>query len=180
MSGIPHREVKQGTALIADVVNFYRQQPESLEATADVLDDLYSTIANTVQTHRGEIMKWMGDGVLACFWGDDHARRAVYTAVGLHEEFEAFAARHGFSDSGLTISVATGEMIRGEFGTGTSRHEDVFGEPVNCTATIMPEASGTITLCEATYDAVSGLVEVDKLVEHVYYGPLFALKSLKA
>lgn len=175
MNGIPVREVRVGSALIADVVHFYRQKPESLEATADMLDDLYSTLANTMQTHRGEIVKWLGDGALACFWGDDHAERAVRAAVALHEEFEAFAGRHGFSDSGLTISVASGEMIHGEFGTGTARHEDVFGEPVNCTATIMPEASGAITLCEATYEAVSGFVEAEKLVEHEYYGPLFAL-----
>lgn len=175
MSGIPQREIKRGTALIADVVDFYRQRPESLEATADVLDDLYNTIANMVKTYQGEIAKWMGDGVLACFWDGDHVVRAVRTALGLHAEFDAFAARHGFSESGLTIGVATGEMIRGEFGTGTARHEDVFGEPINCTATIMPVASGAITLCAATYEAVADIVEVDRLIEHPYYGPLFAL-----
>jgi adenylate cyclase len=178
MADTTNREIRRGTALIVDVVNFYRQQPHGLEATGDMLDDLYNTIAGTVIAFHGEIIKWLGDGALACFWGTGHEMAGLHAAVALHEEFDAFARRHGFSESGLTISVATGDMLYGDFGTGEARHIDVFGEPVNCTATIMPEASGEITICEATYAAVKASVKVSPLAEHPYYGPLYAVQSL--
>jgi adenylate cyclase len=178
LTGSETREIRRGTALIVDVVQFYRQQAHSLESTAEMLDDLYTTIANAVVAQRGTIIKWLGDGALACFWEETHALDAVRTALTLQEGFKHFAKRHGFGESGLTISIATGEMIVGPFGAGTSRHHDVFGEPVNCTATIMPEASGEITLCAATYKAVADMVEVEPLTEHAYYGPLYALRRL--
>ncbi|HEC22032.1 MAG TPA: adenylate/guanylate cyclase domain-containing protein [Chloroflexi bacterium] len=171
------RQIKRGSALIADVVNFYGQELRSLEAIADVLDDLYNTLASTVTSHRGEVVKWLGDGALACFWESGHEHDAVRAALGLQKEFEGFIRRHGFERSGLTISVASGEMIVGTFGTGIAAHYDVFGEPVNCTATIMPGASGAITICEATYRAVSGSVSAELLAEHEYFGPLYAVRS---
>lgn len=171
------RQVRRGTVMIADVVNFYAQEPRSLEAIADVLDNLYETIGSTVRSHGGEIVKWMGDGALACFWGENHELSAIKVAIALQDDFRAFGRRHDFEQSGLTVSIATGEMIVGMFGAAGWQHYDVFGEPVVCTATIMPEASGEITICEATYSAVATLVDVEQLVEHKYFGRLFALKG---
>ena len=178
MANSEGHEIKRGTALIADVVNFYGQKLRSLEETADVLNDLYSTIGNIVGSHDGEIVKWLGDGALACFWEENHELNAVKSAIALQKGSTGFGRRHGFEQSGLTISVATGEMIAGMFGAVGKQHYDVFGEPVACTATIMPEASGAITLCSATYKAVADIVEVEELAEHRYFGPLYALKAL--
>ena len=176
---IDERKVKRGTALIADVVNFYGQEPRSLEATALVLDDLYNTITNAVIPHEGIVIKWLSDGALICFWRETHTWDAVQAAVALQKSFKSFGQRHGFEQSGLTISIATGEMIVGLFGNGPARHYDVFGEPVTCTATIMPEASGAITLCEATHTEVAQAVEATLLTVHDYFGALYALKALK-
>jgi class 3 adenylate cyclase len=173
------RDIRRGTALIVDVVSFYGQEPRSLEATAAVLDDLYTTIADAVIPHEGVVIKWLGDGALICFWGEQHERDAVEAAVALQAGFAVFGERNGFERSGLTISIATGQMIAGLFGDGPARHYDVWGEPVTCTATIMPEASGAITLCEATYKAVADRVEATPLTEHEYFGALYALKRLK-
>ena len=179
MSDTKGREVRRGTALIVDVVNFYGQEPRSLEATALVLDDLYNTIIEAAMPHEGVVVKWLGDGALLCFWRASHAWDAVQAALALQEAFGRFRRRHGFGDSGLTISIATGQMITGLFGDGPAQHYDVWGEPVTCTATIMPEASGAITLCEATYNAVADRVEAAPLTEHEYFGPLYALTALK-
>ncbi len=178
MTGNLTRQIKRGTALIADVVNFYGQEARSLEATAQVLDDLYQTIIQAVAAQNGEIVKWLGDGALACFWGENSAGDAVKAARALQAAFEAFGKRHGFEQSGLTISIATGEMIAGSFGAGEATHYDVFGEPVTCTAMILPEGAKAITLCEATYKAVADSVEVEALAEHEYFGALYALKGL--
>jgi class 3 adenylate cyclase len=173
------REIKHGTALIVDVVNFYGQVPRNLEDTAVVLDDLYNTIAEAVNHHQGEVVKWLGDGALACFWDDPHEWNAVQTAITLQSAFAGFGKRHGFEQSGLTISIASGQMIAGSFGAKGAQHHDVWGEPVTCTATIMPEASGAITLCEKTYKVVSDSVEAEPLTEHPYFGALYAMKALK-
>ena len=172
------REEKRGTALIADVVNFYGQEPRSLERIAAALDDLFTDSERVVAEHGGQIVKWLGDGLLAVFWGDGTELRAVEAAVALQETFDRFAIDHAFRDSGLTVSVATGPMIAGTFGRGPAAHYEVFGEPVNCTATVMPGAGGEITLCAATYEIVQGRVEVEPLADHDYYGSLYALRGL--
>lgn len=173
------REVRRGTALIVDVVNWYGQEPRSLEAVAVVLDDLYDGIIRVIEAQGGEVVKWLGDGALCCFWEGGHELAAVRAAVALQGEFKRFGRRHGFEQSGLTISIATGEMVSGTFGTGRAAHYDVFGEPVMCTATVMPEGSGAITLCAATYRALADVVEVEPLAEHEHFGLLYALGALK-
>lgn len=177
--GTQDREEKRGTALIADVVNFYGQEPRSLEEIAAALDDLFTASEQIVAEHGGMVVKWLGDGLLAVFWGDGTELRAIEAAVALQESFEGFMQDHAFRDSGLTVSIATGPMIAGTFGRGPAAHYEVFGEPVNCTATVMPGAGGEITLCAATYEIVQSRVEVEPLADHDYYGRLYALRGLK-
>lgn len=168
-------QIRRGTALIVDVVNFHGQEPRNLADTAAMLDDLYDTISHLIADYQGEVVKWLGDGALTCFWGADHEMQAVKAALALQDTFAEFGERQGFEESGLTIAIATGEMISGAFGSGDTRHYDVFGEAVNCTATIMPGASGAITLCAATYRAISGTYKAAPLIEHPYYGQLYTL-----
>lgn len=177
--GTQDREEKRGTALIADVVNFYGQEPRSLEQIAAALDDLFTASEQIVAEHGGMVVKWLGDGLLAVFWGEDTEIRAVQAAVALQRSFEGFARDHQFRDSGLTVSVATGPMIAGTFGRGDAAHYDVFGEPVNCTATVMPGAGGAITLCAGTYEVVRGRVTAEPLAEHDYYGKLYAVRKVR-
>lgn len=174
-----NREIKKGSVLIIDVINFHKHEPSSLNQIADVLDDLYSTIANAVIENDGEVVKWLGDGALCAFWDGMHELCAVKAAVAIEEGFKAFAQRHGFTEeSGVTIAIASGELIAGIFGTGNAKHYDVFGEPVACTATIMPAASGAITICEATQQALEDLVEVTQLTDDHYFGARFAIKKV--
>lgn len=181
MPNSEERRIKQGSALIADVVNFYGQELRSLEEVGMVLDDLYSSIMEAVLPHRGQIVKWLGDGALVCFWDEDHALNAVKSAVELQKAFQGFAKRHTFEHSGLTVSVATGEMIVGPFGVGEAAHYDVFGEPINCTATtVPPKASGLITMCSATVKALGDAAETQRILTHQYYGSIHKLIRLKA
>lgn len=179
MTGVQSRQIRVGSVLIADVVNFLKHEPSTLEQVADVLDDLYSTIMNAVLVQDGEVVKWLGDGALCAFWKENHAFSALKAAFDIGTGFEAFARRQGFTDSGVTVSIATGEMISGQFGTGTAQHYDVFGEPVVCTASIMPDASGEITICEATYKLIKDRVTVTQLADHPYFGTRYAVTTIR-
>lgn len=170
--------IRRGSALIVDVVNFKKHEPFSLLATAQILDELYVMVAEAIAAYEGEVVKWLGDGALCAFWDGHHEMNAVKAALDLQRRFEQFADKHAFKDSGLTISIATGEMVSGRFGSGSACLYDVFGEPVNCTATIMPEVSGHITLCEATYKSVSQAITAQPIVAHEYYGNLYTLEEL--
>jgi DNA-binding NarL/FixJ family response regulator/class 3 adenylate cyclase len=76
----------------------------------------------TVERLDGEILKTLGDGVMALF---DSAYQAVRAAVALQQEVERVARRSG-GLSGLRVGCNVGEVVVGDDGA----QEDVFGAAV--------------------------------------------------
>ena len=172
------REIRRGSVLVTDVVNFVGQAPRDLETISIVLDDFYTGVTQAVIPYQGEVVKWLGDGALICFWNEDSSLKAIRAALELRAMFRDFQRKHEFKDSGITVSISTGEMIAGTFGRAQAHHYDVFGEPVHCVAEIIPEGAGAITFCEKTYKDVATKVEAHPLVDHEYFGQIYRFEGL--
>src|SRR5947209_19182161 len=125
-------ERKVATVLFADLVGSTElggsQDPERTRA---MLERFYDAMAAEITAAGGTVEKFAGDAVMAAFGApaayEDHAERALHTALSMHRRLEAlFSGRLQ-----LRIGVNTGEVVSGRPREGSSF---VSGDPVNVAA----------------------------------------------
>ena len=113
-----------------------------------MLDDYFESMVTTVQEFRGQVLKFMGDGLLAIFTLDDDAEscRAALNAAErvLHRVGELTDARKasGLPVSEFFIGLHLGEVMYGNIGARDRLDFTVVGPAVN-------EASRIEAMCRA-------------------------------
>jgi adenylate cyclase len=139
--------------LAADVVGYSRLMQQDEAGTLAVLKSRRSDILRpAVSTHRGRIVKFMGDGVLVEFAS---AVDAVECAVQLQQAMHA--ANANLPDDRrivLRIGINVGDVI--------VEGSDIYGDGVNIAARLEGAAEpGSICTSEVVFKHVRGRVSVD-------------------
>ena len=97
----------------------------------------YEMVGAAVQANGGQLVKYIGDSVLALFPGGAELE-AVRCALRMRGEYARLpGARAGGVASELEVSIGSGPVVEGIFGHESLRLRDVFGETVCNTAMIM-------------------------------------------
>ena len=159
-------ERKLATVLFADLVGSTAaagdQDPERTRAR---LERFYDAMSEEIATAGGTVEKFAGDAVMAVFGApdalEDHAERALHTALAMQHRLEADFG----GELALRIGVNTGEVVAGRAREGSSF---VSGDAVNAAARLEQAAgTGEILAGERTVAAVKGAFEFDepKVVE---------------
>jgi class 3 adenylate cyclase len=155
------------TVLFTDIV----ESTERLASVGDqawrgILDDHDRTIDGIAATHRGRVVKKLGDGILATF---DGPARAVRCALAIRDELSA----HGVV---VRAGLHTGEV--------ELRQEDVTGMAVHTGARVAALAKpGEVLVSSTVRDLVAGSgIEFDDRGEHELKGvpgtwKLFAVRD---
>ena len=122
------------------------------------LNPFYNLAASAVFDLDGTLDKMVGDQIMAFFAApfrpDDHAARAVKTALSIVSGVETVELRAGGLQAGG--GVATGEVFIGNVGEGEVRDFTVIGDAVNTAARLQQAAGpGEILVAENTYHATS-------------------------
>ena len=162
-------ESRHMTFLFTDIANFttFTEKTEA-KLLVKVLNEYLDQACQIIMEHGGTIDKMIGDAIVAIYNApvtlEDHAQRAVQTAVALDqfcEEFIASKKSEGI-DMGLTrIGINTGHAVVGNFG-GMSRFDyTVIGDSVNTAArlesvnkhlgTRLCVSGSTVALCPDLY-----------------------------
>jgi class 3 adenylate cyclase len=110
------------------------------------LNDFLGMLSDSVLDSRGMVNKFLGDGVMAIFRGEDHSRRAVECAARMVGNFETLRTRWddesnvplGFLDIG--IGIATDTVIIGTIGSDRVREFTAIGTAVNLAAHLADKA----------------------------------------
>ena len=132
-----------------------------LDSEAGFLQDMYQLLGGVVVAHGGEIVKYLGDGVLCMFAGECEAA-AVDCALQMRKTFADLAEGWGLpSRVELEVGVASGETGVGEFGHPSLRQRDVIGAAVNLAARIGHYRGVAVT--EQVRDAIVSEFEVRRL-----------------
>jgi class 3 adenylate cyclase/tetratricopeptide (TPR) repeat protein len=153
------------TILFADLAGstalHERLDPESVNA---FMESYYQAMRRAVEAHRGTVVKFLGDGVMAAFGvprvAEDDALRAVRAAVAMQQAFDDLArhASAAVGEIGLRVALNTGEVVVNADNT------DVLGDPVNVAARLQQEArNGDVVLGESTHRLVATLVTLAPL-----------------
>jgi class 3 adenylate cyclase/tetratricopeptide (TPR) repeat protein len=165
-------ERKQVTVLFADLKG-------SMELLADrdpeearkLLDPVLEHMMEAVHRYEGTVNQVMGDGIMALFGAplahEDHAVRACYAALRMHEAVARYAedARraHGVNVQ-IRIGLNSGEVVVRAIGSDLHMDYTAVGQTTHLAARMEQLASpGSILLTPATLELVEGLVAVRPL-----------------
>ena len=158
--------------LVASTDLVARMDPEEWR---DVVTMYFRAVAAAIEGAGGHVVKYLGDGVMACFghpraYGDD-AERAVRAALAVVDEVRALdrwlEATRGVRLS-VRVGVHTGASVVGEGGGGLV---DVFGDAPHIASRVQSLAAPDSVLISAdTNHLLTGLFVTDDLGEHALKG----------
>jgi class 3 adenylate cyclase/tetratricopeptide (TPR) repeat protein len=165
----PAQTLKQVTILFLDVVGSTTlSQHLDPEAISAVMDGALSRGTAVVVAHRGRVLQYAGDNILAAFGADesreDDAERAVQCGLALLEigkvlgaEVQSAHGHHGFN---VRVGIHTGGVLLG--GGGVDADGSIRGIAVNIAARMEQTApAGALRISHDTYAQVRGLFEVE-------------------
>jgi adenylate cyclase len=110
-------------------------------ALIDTLNELFECQVPAIERHGGEVLKFMGDGLLAIFPIAGEAEAAAPCAAALaaaEDAFDALAARNGEAASPIQFGLAlhVGEIAYGNIGGSSRLDFTAIGPAVNLAARI--------------------------------------------
>ena len=138
--------------LAADVVGYSRMMGEDEVGTLVALRKIWSELFNpAVATHRGRIVKMMGDGALVEFGS---AVDAVQCAAAIQSAMvERNSIDGGAKAMAFRIGVNLGDIV--------IDGDDIFGDGVNVAARLESQApSGGVLLSDSVYAQIRGKVDL--------------------
>jgi adenylate cyclase len=129
------------TAMFTDIASF-TSISESLtpEAVAEMLNAYFTEMGHVIFENDGTLIKFIGDAVFV-IWGapidmDDHADRALATAMDANEKLKIFNAEKRFPHLHTRIGVHSGYMVAGNLGTNWRFDYTAIGDAVNLSARV--------------------------------------------
>jgi class 3 adenylate cyclase len=157
-------EYRRLTLLFSDVRGFSgfaeRHRPER---SVEWLNRCLGMQAELVRKHRGDVDKFVGDGVFALFEGDDMAYRAVRSAVEIQRQMDELGAADD-ERLDLGIAIVTGEVLVGSIGSHDRSDYTAIGNQVNlCSRLCAMAEPREILMAASTYELVRDLVAAERL-----------------
>lgn len=127
----------QATVMFVDIRGFTALS-EKLSATqiVEMLNRFFAQVEPIIKAHGGWINKFLGDGFMVTFGApvpyDDHALRAVHTALAIREQSKQFTE----PVIKIGIGIESGEMVAGSIGSPERLEYTVIGDTVNVASRI--------------------------------------------
>ena len=165
-------ERKYVTVLFADLKS-------SMELLADrdpeearkILDPVLTHMMDAVHRYEGTVNQVMGDGIMALFGApiahEDHAVRACYAALRMHEAVNRYAEEarraHGVTVQ-IRVGLNSGDVVVRTIGSDLHMDYTAVGETTHLAARMEQAArAGTVLIAPATFDLVEGFIAVKPL-----------------
>ncbi len=160
MAHLRHGVRKEVTVLFTDINGFTpiceKHEPEEL---IEMLSDYFSLMVDVIMKYDGYLKQYVGDEIMVIFGApddrDDHATRAVLTALEMREVLAQAKARAngapGFYD--IKAGINTGSVVVGRVGPEARWEYAAVGDNVNLGARVMSAAQKLgldIAVSEAT------------------------------
>ena len=102
-----------------------------------LLNDYAGVVVDTLEAHGGNVLKFMGDGLLAIFPAEEmenacgHALKAAKEAIAAATALSATRSTDGLPTTDLYLALHEGELLYGNFGGRSRLDFTVLGPAVN-------------------------------------------------
>src|SRR5690348_7428263 len=144
----------------------------------DVLNDYFDAISEPVVRHGGEILKFMGDGLLAIFplTQPSACANLLHAVTEARQAMAALNARNGGigrEPLNYGVGVHVGEVMYGNIGSRTRLDFTVIGPAVNMASrleALTKQVGKPVLLSRAFADLVKGDFELERVGEYPVRG----------
>src|SRR5499427_5666793 len=179
-------ERKQVTVLFVDVSGFTsisdRLDPEDVHG---LMTRAFELMLGEVHRYEGTVNQFLGDGIMALFGApiahEDHARRAVHSALGIQRAFDSYRnelERRRRIQFRVRQGLNTGLVVVGSIGSDLRMDYTAVGDTTNVAARLQQAAEpGWVTMSDATHRLVRGYFDTRPIGEIRLKGrdePVFA------
>ena len=162
------------TVLFSDIRGFTsiseRMQPEEV---VDLLREYLTAMSEIIFRHGGVIDKFIGDAIMALYGVplpyEDHAARAVRTAIEMQERTASLASRW-VAECGeplkIGVGIHTGEAVVGSMGSAQRLEYTAIGDTVNLASrleSLTKDFKVSIVISQETQEAINGLLDARPL-----------------
>ncbi len=149
----------QGTVIFVDLADYHASsKAQSPNERVRTLNANFEVIVPAVTNRGGVVDKFLGKSIMAIFRGENHVARALEASLDIRMQLRTLALRAG-QDSpfglGVSIGVATGDMLSGEIGSKAFGRLDytVLGEVPRAAAMLQSAAAkNQILMNKDTFD----------------------------
>ena len=169
LAGLPLQpEEKTVTILLADIRGFTAiAENYSPIKIVESLNDYFAIMVPIIIRHGGKIDKFMGDSIMALFYGDESveetALHALTCAVEMQQSMEkvnAVLKDKGMEKLYMGIGINTGDVVCGAIGANMHQEFSVIGDHVNLTARVEAfTLRGQILISENTFGLTKDWIE---------------------
>jgi len=121
--------------MFADIVGFSKISEENpIEAVVELVSSFFENVTLSVESHNGEIEKFIGDCVMASFPAEQ-PKEAIHAAIDILRRTSrmSLAMNSILSEKRIScgIGMAIGSTIEGNVGSGTRMDYTILGDVVN-------------------------------------------------
>lgn len=161
-------ERKLLTVLFADISGFTTLSEKlDPEYVRSLMNACFDQLVLSIVKYAGQVDKFIGDAVMALFGApiayENHAERALRTALDMMGKMDSFNAEHG-TDLGLHVGINTGLVVAGGIGSQGQQQYSVIGDTVNLAARLEDLSEmGQILVGPNTYRLTAPLFEFKPL-----------------
>jgi adenylate cyclase len=156
--------------LFSDVCGFTTMsEKRSAEETIRLLNSYFDDMVGIIKSNSGTIDKFIGDAIMAVFYGkspEENAFNAAKSGWQMIERLKAINAEKSKIDDHVHIRVGinSGEVIFGDLGSRISRRDfTVIGDNVNTAQRLESQApKDHVLISDSTYVLVKDRVEIEK------------------
>jgi adenylate cyclase len=142
------------TIMFTDIADFTAlMETYPAREVLDSLNDYFAVLCRIVQQHRGDVHKFLGDGLMALFIYPADAVKAGCEIQQAGSEFNARQTTQGLWRFETRLAIAAGEVILAGIGSPDRQDYTLIGRSVNLAAHLSKKAiPGTIWISQSTYD----------------------------
>jgi len=152
------------TAMFTDIRNFTtvseNQWPEEVVVTLNLYLDLQTKI---IHNHGGVVDKFIGDGIMSIFTGNDMVKNAATAAVMIQQEANKMNRERKKEKEivlEIGIGIATGVAVMGSIGASDRMDYTAIGDTVNLAARLCSAAEANeILATENVVNRLKGLFQ---------------------
>lgn len=127
------------TVLFSDLAGFTSISEQlSPEELVQFLNRYLSAMTTTIRTHRGNVNKYLGDGIMAMFGAPlkepNHATLACLAALGMQAQLEQLRTvwmAEGYPCLSARIGISTGPLVVGNVGSAERLEYTAIGDTAN-------------------------------------------------
>ena len=132
----PNHTVEEKLTILFTDIRAYTQFAESisLKENFEMLNDFFSLMEPVISQNNGFIDKFIGDGIMALFDGEQSADQAIKAGIQMLEKLKIFnktRKEKGKIPLKIGIGIATGRVLIGLIGSKNRFDSTVIGDTVN-------------------------------------------------